>query len=81
MRIVALLLFSLTSTALPASQAYENDLSIPSVGLVTTIHDFCLEQHTTQNEPDNETYLLGCVNEDLEISSYKSFSTFAEQLL
>ena len=78
MRIVTLLLLSLTCKVVLAEQAYENDFTNPSVELVTTIHEFCLEQHSVQNEPDIEKYILDCVNTDLEISSYKTFNTYAE---
>ena len=73
-----LLLYSLASSFVLANGVDTNELYTPTIELVTTIHEFCLEQHTAQNEADFESTTLKCVNADLEISTYKTFKTYAE---
>jgi len=61
-----------------ANQLDIEELSSPTLELVTTIHDFCLEQHIGQDEKNIESIALDCVNTDLEISTYKTFKTYKE---
>jgi hypothetical protein len=78
MRPIALVLLSLTCSISFANQIEDSDYTTPSVELVTTIYEFCLEQHSTSGESDIESRTLHCVNSDLEISSYKTFKTHTE---
>jgi len=61
-----------------ANQFDVEELSPPTQELVTTIHDFCLEQHIGQDEKNIEIMALDCVNTDLAISTYKTFKTYKE---
>jgi|GEM_PF-1940391 len=55
-----------------------DELDKPGVELVVTIHNFCLEQYSEQDDPDMENYILGCVNTDLETSAYRPFKSYSE---
>lgn len=63
---------------LPALAADEINISVtmPAKELVTSIHEFCIDQHSIQDEPDLEGYLLRCVNHDLKISAYQTFQSY-----
>ncbi len=73
MRKVAFLLTLLTTSNLIADET-----STPTVELVTTIHEYCLEQQTVKTESNIENIILECVNNDLAISAYKTFNTYVE---
>lgn len=73
-----LVLSMLVTGGVFASQINIDELSSPSLELVTTIHEYCLEQYSTEYDTHNNSATLQCVNNDLEISTYKTFKTYAE---
>ncbi len=78
MRKIALILPTLIMSTAMASEVTTDDLSSPTVELVKTIHDFCLEQNLGQDELNADKNTLQCVNSDLEISTYTTFKTYTE---
>lgn len=78
MKKIAFILSILASSIVLANQVETDELSTPTVELAKTIHEFCLVQYSEQDERDVESYILDCVNLDLEISSYKTFDTYTE---
>lgn len=79
MKKIALALFILGSSNSFANEAVLDDLSPPTIELISSIHEFCVDQHTDQDETNNiENFLLNCINEDLKISMYKTFNSYSE---
>lgn len=78
MRKITFILSMLATSCAMASPSNASEISTPTVELVKVIYNFCLEQLSEQSEPDIEKYILGCVNSDLEISSYQTFDTYTE---
>ncbi len=78
MRKIALMFSVLAATNALANQLEIEELSTPTIALVTTIHDYCLEQQSDQEDANIASIILECVNTDLEISTYKTFKTYSE---
>lgn len=78
MRKIALMLPILAMSSTMANEVVVDDLSTPTIELVTTNHEFCLEKNLGQDEVNTDKNTLQCVNSDLEISTYKTFKTYTE---
>ncbi len=61
-----------------SNEVITDELSAPSLELVTTILEFCIEQTSGHDEVNKDSETLQCVNSDLEISTYKTFKTYSE---
>ncbi len=75
MRKIAFMLALLVSNNTAANM---DELSTPTIDLVKTILEFCLEQHSASDEAINENIVLDCVYTDLAISTYKTFKTYSK---
>lgn len=78
MRTLTLTLCCLVTSYSFANQIDESELSAPTVELVSTIHEFCLEQQTNDENANIDNQVLNCVNADLEIATYKTFKSYNE---
>lgn len=78
MRTLTLILCCLVASYSFANQIDESELSTPTVELVSTIHEFCLEQQANDENASTDKLILSCVNTDLEIATYKTFKSYNE---
>lgn len=78
MRTLTLTLCCLAASYSLASQIDESELSAPTIELVSTIREFCLEQQSTDENANTDNQILSCVNTDLEIATYKTFISYTE---
>jgi hypothetical protein len=79
MKKIALALFIFGSSNTFANEVVLDDLSSPTIELISSIHEFCVDQHTDQDEGNNiENFILNCINADLKISMYKTFNSYSE---
>lgn len=73
-RIIVLLTLTL-SFSIAANESDEFDLFKPDVYLVESTHQYCSDQLSGLNESDRNKAVLDCVNSDLQVSNYETFTS------
>lgn len=80
MKKIAYLLVAVTCSfsVVAIEESSENDVFKADRDTVAYLYDYCSSQLDENGEVQSESFILSCINNDLETSAYQTFSSYSQ---